>query len=103
VGQLHSQLSDAGIYSYAAICALVLHELFDNEWDEKFKYQCVKLILKHLHLPKQVLFHFMYLNSMSYLVICVMEEVWMTYTQFLLMIIKVTWLLCDTAPLSEVM
>lgn len=54
VGQLHSLLSDAAVYSYAAICALVLHELFDNEWDKKFKYQCVKLILRHLHLPKQV-------------------------------------------------
>lgn len=90
VGQLRSLLSDAAIYSYAAICALVLHELFDNEWDEKFKYQCVKLILKHLHLPNQVLFHFMYMSSMSYLVICVMEEARMTYTLFLLMIMKVT-------------
>ena len=80
--QLHSLLSDAGIYSYAAICALVLHELFDNEWDKKFNYQCVKLILEHLHLPKQVLFHFMYLNSMSCLIICVIEGAWMTYTQW---------------------
>lgn len=54
VGQLHCLLSDAGIYSYAAVCALVLHELFDNEWDKKFNHQCMKLILEHLHLPKQV-------------------------------------------------
>jgi hypothetical protein len=57
VGELHTLLSDAGIYSYAAICALAICELFDNEWDRKFNHQCIKLILEHLHLPKQVLFH----------------------------------------------
>lgn len=29
-------------------------------------------------------------ESMSYPVICVMEEAWMTYTLFLLMLLKVT-------------
>jgi hypothetical protein len=58
VGELHTLLSDAGVYSYAAICALALHELFDNEWDQKFNQQCIKLILEHLHLPKQVMCHF---------------------------------------------
>jgi hypothetical protein len=58
LGELHTLLSDAGVYSYAAICALALHELFDNEWDQKFNLQCIKLILEHLHLPKQVIFHF---------------------------------------------
>ncbi|XP_069674733.1 transmembrane and coiled-coil domain-containing protein 4-like isoform X1 [Periplaneta americana] len=52
--ELRMLLSDAGIYSYAAICALSLHELFDNEWDQKFNLQCIKLILNHLRLPKQV-------------------------------------------------
>lgn len=49
-----SVLTDAGIYSYAAICALSLHELFDNEWDQAFNHKCMKTILEHLKLPKQV-------------------------------------------------
>ncbi|XP_049845968.1 transmembrane and coiled-coil domain-containing protein 4-like isoform X2 [Schistocerca gregaria] len=47
-------LTDAGIYSYAAICALSLHELFDNWWDQAFNHKCMKTILEHLKLPKQV-------------------------------------------------
>lgn len=66
MGELHKLLSDAGIYSYAAICALALHELFDNEWDQKFNLQCIKLILEHLHLPKQVLFHLTEVSVVSY-------------------------------------
>ena len=102
VGQLHCLLSDAGIYSYAAVCALVLHELFDNEWDKKFNHQCMKLILEHLHLPKQVLFNFMYLNSILCFIICVMKgmddlyPVAADHTEGDLII------LCDTAPTSEV-
>ncbi|KAK7790687.1 hypothetical protein R5R35_009593 [Gryllus longicercus] len=52
--EITSQISDAGIYSYAAICALSLHELFDNEWDRSFCHKCIKQILDHLKLPKQV-------------------------------------------------
>lgn len=51
---LTHSLSDAGIYSCAAICALSLHELFDNEWDRDFNKLCLKTILDHLKLPKQV-------------------------------------------------
>lgn len=49
-----SLLSDAGTYSYAAIIALTLHELFDNPWDLKFNEKVLKLLLLHLNLPKQV-------------------------------------------------
>nr|CAD7445310.1 unnamed protein product [Timema bartmani] len=52
--QLRTLISDAGIYSYAAICALSLHELFDNPWDKDFNQRCIKLLLEHLKLPKQV-------------------------------------------------
>lgn len=51
---LPSLLSDAGTYSYAAIIALTLHELFDNQWDRKFNLQCISVLLQHLNLPKQV-------------------------------------------------
>lgn len=54
VHEITSLISDAGIYSYAAICALSLHELFDNEWDCSFCHKCIKQILEHLKLPKQV-------------------------------------------------
>ncbi|XP_066994229.2 transmembrane and coiled-coil domain-containing protein 4 [Anabrus simplex] len=51
---LGTLLSDAGIYSLAAICALALNELFNDEWDMPFNHRCIRLLLEHLKLPKQV-------------------------------------------------
>lgn len=51
---LRSTISDAGTYSYAAICSLAMHNLFDNDWDRNFCYQCLSLLIEHLGLPSQV-------------------------------------------------
>lgn len=52
--QLRALLSDAGLYSYAAICALSLHELYNYEWDQSFNQSFINNLLQHLQLPKQV-------------------------------------------------
>jgi hypothetical protein len=51
---LKKELSDAGSYSYAAICAISLHELFGAEYDMPYSKDCIKKFVKHLELPKQV-------------------------------------------------
>uniref|UniRef100_A0A147BQR7 Putative transmembrane and coiled-coil domain-containing proteinconserved plasma membrane protein n=1 Tax=Ixodes ricinus TaxID=34613 RepID=A0A147BQR7_IXORI len=47
-------LGDAGLYSYCAICALSLHDLFPDEWDRDFSEKCLSQIICHLSLPGQV-------------------------------------------------
>ncbi|CAN8016945.1 unnamed protein product, partial [Ixodes persulcatus] len=47
-------LGDAGLYSYCAICALSLHDLFPDEWDRDFSENCLSQIICHLSLPGQV-------------------------------------------------
>lgn len=47
-------LSEAGRYSYSAICAILLNSLYDNEWDRPFSETCLRTIISHLDLPSQV-------------------------------------------------
>lgn len=51
---LSVSLTDAGKYSYAGLCAISLNQLYNTSWDRPFCENCVKCILKHLELPKQV-------------------------------------------------
>uniref|UniRef100_A0A8D8ZQY6 Transmembrane and coiled-coil domain-containing protein 4 n=1 Tax=Cacopsylla melanoneura TaxID=428564 RepID=A0A8D8ZQY6_9HEMI len=48
-------LSDAAKFSCAALCALSLNHLFNNEWDETFNRQCIQRVVTYLQLPQQVL------------------------------------------------
>ncbi|KAF4517179.1 hypothetical protein B566_EDAN005611 [Ephemera danica] len=48
------ELSDAGKYSYAALCALSLNELFSSEWDMPFSKKCSSEFIERLGLPHQV-------------------------------------------------
>ncbi|KAI5755000.1 hypothetical protein M8J77_013236 [Diaphorina citri] len=47
--------SDAAKFSCAALCALSLNHLFNNEWDQSFNRQCIQRVVTHLQLPPQVL------------------------------------------------
>lgn len=47
-------LGDAGLYSYCAICALSLHDLFPDEWDREFSEKWLAQLIRHLSLPAQV-------------------------------------------------
>lgn len=47
-------LSDAARYSFAAVCALALNHLFNNDWDQPFNEKCLKKLLDFLKLPQQV-------------------------------------------------
>lgn len=47
-------LSDAGKYSYCAVCVIAMKELYDNVWDKPFNEHCLDVILNHLKLPKSV-------------------------------------------------
>lgn len=51
---LQKILGDAGLYSYCAICALSLHDLFPDEWDREFSEKCLLQLIQHLGLPSQV-------------------------------------------------
>lgn len=51
---LQKILGDAGLYSYCAICALSLHDLFPDEWDREFCEKCLLQLIQHLGLPSQV-------------------------------------------------
>lgn len=51
---LQTILGDAGLYSYCAICALSLHDLFPDEWDQVFAGKCLSQLISHLGLPPQV-------------------------------------------------
>ncbi|XP_077510774.1 transmembrane and coiled-coil domain-containing protein 4-like isoform X1 [Amblyomma americanum] len=51
---LQNILGDAGLYSYCAICALSLHDLFPDEWDREFCEKCLLQLIQHLGLPSQV-------------------------------------------------
>ncbi|XP_077535675.1 transmembrane and coiled-coil domain-containing protein 4-like isoform X1 [Haemaphysalis longicornis] len=51
---LQKVLGDAGLYSYCAICALSLHDLFPDEWDREFCEKCLLQLIRHLGLPSQV-------------------------------------------------
>nr|XP_018904904.1 PREDICTED: transmembrane and coiled-coil domain-containing protein 4-like isoform X2 [Bemisia tabaci] len=46
-------LSDAARYSFAAVCALALNHLFNNDWDQPFNEKCLKKLLDFLKLPQQ--------------------------------------------------
>ncbi|KAL1465221.1 hypothetical protein WDU94_004808 [Cyamophila willieti] len=48
-------LSDAAKFSCAALCALSLNHLFNNEWDQTFNRQCIHRVVTYLQLPQQVL------------------------------------------------
>ncbi|XP_067127647.1 transmembrane and coiled-coil domain-containing protein 4-like isoform X1 [Centruroides vittatus] len=47
-------LSDAGLYSYCALCAISLHNLFSDEWDRTFRERCLRQLIRRLNLPSQV-------------------------------------------------
>lgn len=53
-------LSDAGKYSYCAVCVIAMKELYDNVWDKAFNEHCLDVILIHLKLPKSVSCHIIY-------------------------------------------
>jgi len=54
VSDLTKDLTDAGKYAYAGLCALKLHQLFDYDFDKGFREGCLSTIVKHLDLPAQV-------------------------------------------------
>ncbi|XP_065201540.1 transmembrane and coiled-coil domain-containing protein 4-like isoform X2 [Planococcus citri] len=49
-----SNVSEAGRFSLAAICASSLCELFGNEWDADFCSKCIKSVTVSLQLPQRV-------------------------------------------------
>ncbi|XP_022251668.1 transmembrane and coiled-coil domain-containing protein 4-like [Limulus polyphemus] len=51
---LKNVISDAGLYSCCALCALSLHELFADETDYSYCERCIVYLRQHLELPKQV-------------------------------------------------
>ncbi|PVD36937.1 hypothetical protein C0Q70_03930 [Pomacea canaliculata] len=53
--QVHTRLSDAGQFSCAALCALGLRQLFDNEIHRKFNKETLEVIVQHLEQPPQVI------------------------------------------------
>ncbi|BFZ23203.1 hypothetical protein BsWGS_26242 [Bradybaena similaris] len=50
---IHKDLTEAGQFSYAALCATLLYSLFDSD-DKKFKDETLSAILESLELPKQI-------------------------------------------------
>ncbi|XP_054276906.1 transmembrane and coiled-coil domain-containing protein 4-like isoform X1 [Macrosteles quadrilineatus] len=51
---LPAHLSDAGKYSYCTMCAIALHDLYNNEWDRSFTENCLDKLIIHLELPNSV-------------------------------------------------
>ncbi|XP_076451988.1 transmembrane and coiled-coil domain-containing protein 4-like isoform X2 [Babylonia areolata] len=51
---IHQEMTDAGQYSYAALCALGLRMLFEENWNREFNKETLTLILNGLEQPKQV-------------------------------------------------
>ncbi|XP_070207687.1 transmembrane and coiled-coil domain-containing protein 4-like [Littorina saxatilis] len=51
---VHSRMTDAGQFSFAALCALCLRKLFDDDWNREFNKETLKVILNGLQQPKQV-------------------------------------------------
>ncbi|KAL8621637.1 hypothetical protein ACOMHN_036870 [Nucella lapillus] len=51
---IHKQMTDAGQFSCAALCALSLQKLFEEEWNRNFNKETLSLILNGLEQPKQV-------------------------------------------------
>lgn len=54
IKKIAKELTDAGRYSYAALCAISINQLFSNDWDKPFSEICLRKILKNVELPKQV-------------------------------------------------
>lgn len=54
IKKIAKELTDAGRYSYAALCAISINQLFNNDWDKPFSEICLRKILKNVELPKQV-------------------------------------------------
>ncbi|KAL5015477.1 hypothetical protein ScPMuIL_009747 [Solemya velum] len=48
------QLTDAGLFSYAGLCAVSLFNLFEDDWHKEFKKLALSRILDYLKQPKQV-------------------------------------------------
>lgn len=68
IKKIGKELTDAGRYSYSALCAISINHLFNNEWDIPFNEMCLKKILKNVELPKQVILHFIQTNCTEYFV-----------------------------------
>lgn len=61
-----SNISETDKFAITAICAVSLHNLFGNKWDEEFCLRTIKCILINLQLPQKVS-KFCYLKK---LIIC---------------------------------
>lgn len=47
-------ISEAGRFALAAICAVSLQNLFENQWDQEFCVKSIQYILANFQLPKRV-------------------------------------------------
>lgn len=54
IKKIGKELTDAGKYSYTALCAISINHLFNNDWDKPFSEICLRKILRNVELPKQV-------------------------------------------------
>lgn len=56
ITKIGKELTDAGRYSYTALCAISINHLFNSDWDKPFSKICLRKILNYVELPKQVIY-----------------------------------------------